>query len=109
MKALSTTAKPFEADEKLMAIPTLAELGYEGLKCKADFFFMTSNEASAETIEAINAAVAENMADEAVRENIAKLGYELIPNDVAASAEKFAACYNTFDQVGEQLGIKYER
>lgn len=109
MKALATTAKPFEADEKLMAIPTLAELGYEGLKCKADFFCMTSNEASAETLEAINAAVAEAMADETVHETIAKLGYELIPNDVAASAEKFTACYNTFDAVGVQLGIKFER
>lgn len=109
MKALSTTARPVEADEGLLAVPTLAELGYEDLKCKADFFFMTSKEASAETLEAINAAVAETMADEAVRENIIKLGYELIPNDVAASAEKFAACYNTFDEVGVQLGIKFER
>lgn len=109
MKALATTAVPFEADEKLLAIPTLADLGYPGLKCKADFFCMTSKEASAETLEAINAVVAEALADEAVHSNIAKLGYELIPNDVAGSAEKFAACYNTFDQVGIQLGIKYER
>ena len=97
MKALATTATPYEADEKLMAVPTLADLGYEGLKCKADFFFMTSNEASAETLEAINAIVTETMADATVSENIVKLGYLLTPNDIATSAEKFAVCYNTFD------------
>lgn len=109
MKALATTAVPFEADEKLMAIPTLADLGYEGLKCKADFFCMTSNEASAETLEKINAVVAEALADEAVHSNIAKLGYELVPNDIENGKAKYEACYNTFDQVGVQLGIKYER
>lgn len=109
MKALAVTGEPATRTEEIKDVPTFADIGYSGLKCKCDFFVVTGNKTDSATIEKINALMLEVCGDEQVKADILALGYALDAKDIETGNAAYEAAYNTFDSVGADLGVKLER
>ncbi|MBP3848545.1 MAG: tripartite tricarboxylate transporter substrate binding protein [Pyramidobacter sp.] len=109
MRALAVSNEPFIRKEELKDVPTFAQIGYPGLKCKTDFFVVASKKASAETLAKINAAFKATFEDEEVIKKFAGISYKVTPLDLENSAAAYKASFETFDAVGAALGVKVAR
>lgn len=105
MKALAVSGEPAERTEEIQDVPTFADLGYKDLKCKCDFFVITGNSASDATLERINAVMRDVLDDAKVKEDIKALGYALEAMDLESGRTAYEASYNTFAEVGTDLGV----
>ena len=109
MRALAVSGEPFSRREELKDVPTFAQIGYPGLKCKTDFFVVVSGKASLETVAKINAAFKTVFEDEEVAKKFAGINYAIKALDLESSAAAYKASFETFDAVGAALGVKVAR
>ena len=109
MRALAVNSEPFVRKPELKDVPTFAQIGYPGLKCKTDFFVVVSKKAPAETLKKINETLQAVFADDEVKQKFAGIGYAITPLDLEGSTASYKGSFETFDAVGAALGVKVAR
>lgn len=109
VKLIASNDEPIAREGVFADVPCFAQLGYDQLRCKMDYFMVVSNKASEATVKKINEAFQTTVSDPEVIEGFHKLSNNVVAQDYETSQDSYKKAFDNFDKIGEALGVKAAR